>query len=86
MLQVPHLLLTRPPKVEGASLSERKTHQRKLSGGDELLRGFLNIHESCDSFGTVATPRRFMAFLHAYDDVYNAKKKGIMQRQLHLQV
>jgi dynein heavy chain 2 len=71
--------------VEGASLGEKK-RQRKLSGGDELLKGFLHIHESCDTITSVATPRRYMAFIHAFNEVYNAKKKGIQDRQLHLNV
>ena len=82
--QVPHLLLTRPPKVEGASLSEKPTKKRKMSGGEDLLKAFLHVHESCTAFG--ATPRRYMAFLHAYQSVYQKKKSGIEQRQQHLQV
>ena len=82
--QVPHLLLTRPPKTEGGAIGEQKTHRRKLSGGDELLKAFLHVHESCTEFG--ATPRRYMAFVYAYQSVYNHKKDKIGTRQNHLQV
>ena len=82
--QVPHLLLTKAPKVEGAALSEKKTHKRKVSGGEDLLKGFLHVHESCQTYG--ATPRRYMAFLHTYKAIYSAKKGGVEERQRHLQV
>ena len=72
------------PTEEGAGLGEKKVNRRRLSGGDELLKGFLHVHESCMKFG--ATPRRYMAFLHAYKSVYSKKKNGIETRQHHLQV
>ena len=84
--QVPLLLLTRPPKIEGASLSSKKPKRRKLSGGDDLLKSFLHVHESCLGFGTTATPRRYIAFLNTYDEVYSKKKSKIETRQHHLQV
>ena len=55
-----------------------------MSGGDELLKGFLHVHEACTEFG--ATPRRYMAFLYAYQSVYKNKKETIETRQNHLQV
>ncbi|XP_067663541.1 cytoplasmic dynein 2 heavy chain 1-like isoform X1 [Haliotis asinina] len=83
MVKVPYMLLTRPPKVEGGSIGDQRHHQRKLSGGEELCRCFLQVHESCHMFG--ATPRRYMVFLNTYNQVYNAKKQSIEQRQQHLQ-
>ena len=65
-------------------MSEKKERKRKLSGGDDLLKGFLHIHESCSP--AVATPRRYMAFLHAYEDIYARKKAGIEHKHHHLQV
>ncbi len=81
---MPHLLLTRMPKAEGASIGEKKERRRKLSGGEELLKAFLHVHESCTAYG--ATPRRYMSFLHAYKHVYGQRKEGIQNRQDHLQV
>ena len=78
------MLLTRPPKVEGASLTQKKEHRRKLSGGQELLKAFLHVHDSCGKFEN--TPRRYIAFLHTYQQVYSKKKEKIEQKQLHLQV
>uniref|UniRef100_A0A2C9KF73 Uncharacterized protein n=1 Tax=Biomphalaria glabrata TaxID=6526 RepID=A0A2C9KF73_BIOGL len=68
MLKVPLMLLTRPPKIEGGSIGEIKGHKKKLSGGDELLKSFLHIHESCQSLR--ATPRKYMIFLKTYQSVY----------------
>ncbi len=83
---MPKLLLTRIPQEEGASIGggDKKERRRKLSGGEELLKGFLLVHEACAAHG--ATPRRYMAFLHAYMHVYGKKKSGIETRQQHLQV
>ena len=84
--QVPHLLLTRPSKEAGATLGKKQERKRKLSGGDELLKGFLSIHEACEQLGPIATPRRYMAFVHAYQEVYQKKKSKIEERQNHLKV
>ena len=86
LFQVPYMLLTKPPKIEGASIGERKTHKRKLSGGEDLLKCFLHVHEHCEQLCLGATPRRYVAFLNTYNQVYNNKKKGIERRQHHLQV
>ena len=81
--QLPQALMTRPVKSDKESDKKKK---RKLSGGDELLRGFLLIHESIAATSTSATPRRFMAFLRAYEQMYASKKEGIEIKQQHLQV
>ena len=80
------MLLTKPPKIEGASIGEKKTHKRKLSGGEDLLKGFLQVHESLAQASIGATPRRYIAFLNTYQQVYRNKKSGIEKRQYHLQV
>ena len=80
------MLLTKPPKIEGASIGEKKTHKRKLSGGEDLLKGFLQVHESLAQASIGATPRRYIAFLNTYQQVYHNKKSGIEKRQYHLQV
>ncbi|XP_055895255.1 cytoplasmic dynein 2 heavy chain 1-like isoform X1 [Biomphalaria glabrata] len=83
MLKVPLMLLTRPPKIEGGSIGEIKGHKKKLSGGDELLKSFLHIHESCQSLR--ATPRKYMIFLKTYQSVYEKNKHKITDKQRHLQ-
>ncbi|XP_041357041.1 cytoplasmic dynein 2 heavy chain 1-like isoform X2 [Gigantopelta aegis] len=82
MVRVPHMLLTRAPRIEGGSIGDRQ-HKKKLSGGEELLKCFLRVHESCSAHD--ATPRRYMVFLHTYQQVYNLKKEKIEKRQHHLQ-
>ncbi|XP_053400577.1 cytoplasmic dynein 2 heavy chain 1-like [Mercenaria mercenaria] len=85
MIKIPYMLLTKPPKIEGASIGETKQHKRKLSGGEELLKGFLHVHESAAQANMGATPRRYIAFLNTYQQVYSNKKRGIETRQHHLQ-
>lgn len=80
------MLLTKPSKVEGASIGEKKTHKRKLSGGEDLLKCFLHVHESCAQANMGATPRRYISFLNTYKTVYNDKKHGLEKKQHHLQV
>lgn len=83
-MQIPRLLLTKPPKVEGASLGRKQERERKLSGGDDLLKGFLHIHEASKSYGSIATPRRYVTFITAYQSLYSKKKEKIELRQNHL--
>ncbi|KAK3100036.1 hypothetical protein FSP39_013759 [Pinctada imbricata] len=85
MVKVPYMLLTKPPKVEGATIGEKKGHQRKLSGGEDLLKCFLFVHESCAQANLGATPRRYIVFLNTYQQVYGNKKAGVEKRQHHLQ-
>lgn len=86
IIQIPYMLLTKPPKVAGASIGERKQHKRKLSGGEDLLKGFLHVHEAAAQANMGATPRRYIAFLNTYQQVYSNKKQHIEKRQHHLQV
>lgn len=81
VLQVPWMMLTRPPKLEGGSIGEAKGHKKKVSGGEDVLKCFLRIHESCN-----ASPRRYLIFLSTYMAVYENKKKSILDKQHHLQV
>jgi len=87
MLQLPQELMSQPEKSDNKpSDKKQKGRSRHLSGGEELLRGFLMVHESCADIGNMATPRRFMAFLHCYRQLYKLKKEGIENKQQHLQV
>ena len=54
------------------------------SSAEELVKNFLQIHESCSDKD--AAPRRYMTFLKTYKRVYNEKKDGVVKRQQHLQV
>ncbi|XP_025088458.1 cytoplasmic dynein 2 heavy chain 1-like isoform X3 [Pomacea canaliculata] len=83
MVHVPRMLLTRPPKVEGGSIGESQQKKRKLSGGEELLKSFLHVHESMGS--TSATPLRYLTFLRTYEKVYSTKKLNLEAKQKHLQ-
>lgn len=86
MINIPHLILTEPSH-EGGSIptTEQRqiANQRKLSGGEQLLNGFLFIHKSCQSLD--ATPRKFLSFVNMYSNLYEAKKSTIELRRGHLQ-
>ena len=44
------------------------------------------MHESAGAmYPQLATPRRYVTFLHTYETVYSQKKKGIEEKQKHLQ-
>jgi len=77
--------MSQPEQSDKASDRKQK-RRRHLSGGEDLLRGFLMVQESCAEIGNMATPRRFMAFLHCYQQLYKLKKEGIENKQQHLQV
>nr|KAG5701774.1 hypothetical protein BaRGS_000764 [Batillaria attramentaria] len=83
MVRVPWMLLTRPPRVEGGSIGDAGQTRRKLSGGDELLKSFLHVHESVGP--AMATPLRYLTFVRTYQKVYNNKKHSIEGKQRHLQ-
>ena len=84
-LQLPQELMSQPEKSDKPSDKKQKA-RRHLSGGEDLLRGFLMVQESCAEIGNMATPRRYMTFLHCYRQLYKLKKEGIEQKQQHLQV
>ena len=77
--------MSQPEQSDKAGDKKQKP-RRHLSGGEDLLRGFLMVHESCAEIGNMATPRRFMTFLHCYQQLYRLKKEGIENKQKHLQV
>ena len=84
-MQLPQELMSQPQESDKSS-DKKQRPRRHLSGGEELLRGFLMVQESCAEIGNMATPRRFMAFLHCYQQLYKLKKEGIENKQKHLQV
>ena len=77
---VPGMLLA----DEGLHSGEGTKGKDGKSGGEELVKNFLQIHESCSDKD--AAPRRYMTFLKTYKQVYNEKKEGVVKRQQHLQV
>ncbi|KAK7096855.1 hypothetical protein V1264_003902 [Littorina saxatilis] len=83
MVKVPFMLLTRPPKEAGASIGDAQRRERKLSGGEELLKSFLLVHESVGALS--ATPLRYLTFLRTYQKVYGNKKDSIEGKRRHLQ-
>ncbi|XP_068211563.1 cytoplasmic dynein 2 heavy chain 1 [Palaemon carinicauda] len=54
----------------------------KSEANSEFVKSFLAVHESLPNH--LATPRRYMAFLHAYRTIHNTKKEGVTHRQQHL--
>lgn len=63
---------------------EGKKGKDGKSSAEELVKNFLQIHESCSEKD--AAPRRYMTFLKTYKQVHNEKKDGVVKRQQHLQV
>ncbi|CAM1329611.1 Uncharacterised protein at_DN1743, partial [Pycnogonum litorale] len=55
-----------------------------ITGGDDLIRAFVDIHESCP-VDHMKTPRRYLTFVRSYIYIYNKKKDGIENRRSHLQ-
>ncbi|XP_069679211.1 cytoplasmic dynein 2 heavy chain 1 isoform X2 [Periplaneta americana] len=83
MRAVPQLLLSRSGTgVEGMSNRE-KSARRRSSVNESLIEGFLRIHEHASD--KLATPRRYIAFIHTYMHIYTKKKTDIQQRQQRLQ-
>ena len=69
---------------EGLRTDEGTKGKDAKAGTEELVKNFLQIHESCTDKD--AAPRRYMTFLKTYKQVYNEKKDGVVKRQQHLQV
>ena len=84
MLRIPGMYL-QDSLVTGAAkyLSKDKPAERPLTGGEELIKSFLYIHETCTSKG--ATPRKYLTFLKTYKSVYQSRKEKILEQQNHLQ-
>jgi len=61
-----------------------RSGQRKSSVSDILIEGFLRIHERVSD--KLATPRRYISFIHTYMHIYSHKKTDIQQKQQRLQV
>ena len=82
MLQLPRAVLGKSQKskiILQASASDASSSPATRG----LAEYFLKIHQMCPAAG--ATPRRFIAFLDAYQSVYSSKKDGLLQKQKRLQ-
>jgi dynein heavy chain 2 len=84
MLDVPQRYLQITSSGAARYLSKTKEAKRPLTGGDELVKAFFYIHESCIQTGN-ATPRNYITFLKTYKSVYESRKDKIQKRQGHLQ-
>ena len=81
MVKIPQLFLQ---NVVGMKLlRQEEASRRPMTGGEELVRAFLQVHQSCLALG--ATPRRYIAFLRTYKSIYSQKKEIIVKKQTHLQ-
>ncbi len=86
MLKVPQMFLQ--SSLGGAAryltgAGAGKEAKRPITGGGDLIKSFLYIHDSCSQFGE-ATPRKYITFLETYRAVYQARKEKIHRRQSHL--
>ena len=81
MLRIPRMFLR---NTVGAKISLKEgSSERPITGGEDLFKAFLYIHESCLHLG--ATPRKYVMFLKTYQSVYQTRKEAIKKRQSHLQ-
>ncbi len=78
MLKIPQLFLGGHSLRKPADVS-----LRPISGGDDLVKAFLHMHDSCSQYG--ATSRKYMTFLKSYKKVYQSRKECIQKKQSHLQ-
>ncbi|XP_043189481.1 cytoplasmic dynein 2 heavy chain 1-like [Amphibalanus amphitrite] len=89
MCSLPMMVITKSKDsgdAAGVFTQEKKKkkdkRERRVSGGDSLLNGFLSIHQSMPS--NAATPRKYMQLMKTYLKVYKHKKQMILDRQQHL--
>ena len=81
MLRIPQMFLR---KTIGSRLLRKDLDgDRPVTGGDDLIKSFLHVHESCLPIG--ATPRKYITFLKTYQAVYSTKKTGVLKQQNHVQ-
>ena len=81
MLQIPQMFLRNT--IGTKLVRQDRGRDRPVTGGDDLIKAFLHIHESCLFSG--ATPLHYITLLKTYHSVYQARKAKIHKRQQHLQ-
>ena len=79
MLRIPQLFLGGGHLLRKADTGSL----RPVTGGDDLVKAFLHIHNSCIPYG--ATPRKYITFLKTYKRVYRSRKENIQKQQSRLQ-
>lgn len=80
MQRIPQLFLQ---NVVGMKLLRQgDATKRPITGGDDLVKTFLKIHQSC--FMSGGTPRRYIAFLKTYKTVYSKHKETVAKKQTRL--
>ena len=80
MQRIPRLFLQ---NVVGMKLlRQAEVAQRPITGGEDLVKTFLKIHQSCLPSG--GTPRRYIALLKTYKSVYSKHKETIGKKQTRL--
>jgi len=72
MLRIPQMFLQNTVGTKLLRRKELQGSERPVTGGEELVKAFLHIHNSCLSTG--ATPRKYMTFLRTYQSVYASRK------------
>uniref|UniRef100_T1IHY1 Cytoplasmic dynein 2 heavy chain 1 n=1 Tax=Strigamia maritima TaxID=126957 RepID=T1IHY1_STRMM len=85
MLKIPELILSGGLATDNPDGEPEKSisKKRRFSGPTDFANYFVQIHDTISK--NISTPRRFVMFLKTYIAVYNRKKKGISERQKHLQ-
>jgi dynein heavy chain 2 len=78
------IMLYRAFQDEEGILGPKKDGQRMLSVSDTLIECFIKIHKGVSD--KLATPRRYISFIHTYMHIYTKKKTDIQQKQRRLQV
>jgi len=77
-------MLLRTVQDKESVAGHERSGQRRSSVSDTLVEGFLRIHEHVSD--KLATPRRYISFIHTYMHIYSQKKTDIQQKQQRLQV
>lgn len=81
---MPRILLARPENDKTALTSAELENVRPNTGGDDLLRSFVMVYDRCPP--KMATPRKFIALVRSYIDVYSRKKAKVVARHRRLEV
>merc|ERR1711879_570869 len=76
-IALPKTILSRVK--EETTKEENKKLQRQTTVDDKLSLSFYEMHKTIDNKN--ATPEKFLSFVSLYEDVYDSKKEGILERK-----
>ena len=76
-IALPKTILSRVK--EETTKEENKKLQRQTTVDDKLSLSFYEMHKTIDYKN--ATPEKFLSFVSLYEDVYDSKKEGILERK-----